>query len=100
MDKLPMSTFKHYVESFNIAGDPEVFDFCPKHDEYGIFDGIKPLQTPGGNHFLHSSKEVIVLLLSDIQLYRFSAQNEFSSPVLFSFWKDIKLSGADHFLDQ
>jgi hypothetical protein len=70
------------------------------HNEFGIFDGIKPLQTPGGNNFSHSSKEVIVLLLTDIQLYNLLTQNELSSPVLFSFWKDIRQSGADHFLDQ
>ncbi len=40
------------------------------------------------------------MLLTDIQLYKFLAQNELSSPVLFSFWKDIRQSGADHFLDQ
>jgi hypothetical protein len=61
---------------------------------------MKPLQTPGGNNFSHSSKEVIVLLLTDIQLYNLLTQNELSSPVLFSFWKDIRQSGADHFLDQ
>jgi hypothetical protein len=100
MDKLSITTFKQYAYSFVISGDPETLDFCPMHNEFGIFDGIKPLQTPGGNNFSHSSKEVIVLLLTDIQLYNLLTQNELSSPVLFSFWKDIRQSGADHFLDQ
>ncbi len=97
MDKLSMNTFKQYADSFKYEGDPETLDFCPEYDGFGIFNGIKPLQTPGGNRYSYSSKEVIVLLLTDIQLYKFSAQNELSPLVLFSFWKDVKLSGSDHF---
>lgn len=92
-----MNTFKQYADSFKYEGDPETLDFCPEYDGFGIFNGIKPLQTPGGNRYSYSSKEVIVLLLTDIQLYKFSAQNELSPLVLFSFWKDVKLSGSDHF---
>ncbi|MEI7830464.1 MAG: ATP-binding protein [Prolixibacteraceae bacterium] len=101
MSILTKNTYQEYSDSFEIQVDPEILDFGPKDDEYAIYDGTTQLlQTPGSNKYSHSSKEVIELLLTDIQLYRFSTQNEFSSPVLFSFWKDIKLSGADHFLDQ
>lgn len=95
-----MSTYRQYADSFEITVDPENLDFCPTEKEYAVFDGTHLLKTRGGNNFAHGSKEVIQLLLTDLQLYKFSVQKEFSSPVLFSYWKDVQLSGADQFWDQ
>ncbi|MCX6226869.1 MAG: ATP-binding protein [Bacteroidia bacterium] len=95
-----MSSFEDYSDSFGIACDPELVDFCMKEQEYCIFEGSKPLITPGGNSFSHQSENVIRLIVTDLQLFNCSTLKELSSPVLYSFRKDIFDAGKDPFLQQ
>ena len=95
-----MKTFAEYAGSFTIVSDPEILDFCTKDMEYCIYEGSRPLLTPGGNGFSHVSEQVIRLLVTDLQLFNCLPLKEFSSPVLYSFRTDIVSTGEDPFLKQ
>jgi len=93
-----MKTFKEYSDAFDISFDPGMLDFCFNDPEYSIYEGSKPLLTPGGNSFSHPSEEVVRLMVTDLQLYENSSLKGLSSPVLFSFLKDMVTTGHDPFL--
>ncbi len=92
-----MSNFKEYSHSFKLDLDIEALDLSQTEQDYCIFNGPKPLLTPGGNRFSHLSEELIRLIVTDIQLLQNSTRKEFSSPVLYSFCNDILNSGQDPF---
>lgn len=90
-----METFDQYSESFNINYNPEILDFSSKEGEYLIFDGPRPLLTPGGNLFSHPSEALVRLMVTDFQLYHETSGFVVHSPLLFSFWKDLHSPGGD-----
>ena len=95
-----MKTFRQYSDSFKINCDREILDFCSKDQDYCIFEGSKLLLTPGGNNYSHSSETLIRQLVTDMQIFSDETIKDFSSPLLFSFWKDTLINGEDPFLEQ
>ena len=95
-----MQTFRQYSDSFKLNCDREILDFCSKDQDYCIFEGSKLLQTQGGNNYSHSSETLIRQLVTDMQLFSDETIKDFSSPLLFSFWKDTLINGEDPFLEQ
>jgi len=93
-----MRTFEEYSASFKISCDFEILDSCFKESEYYIYEGQRLLLTPGGNVFSHPSERVIHFLITDLQLYNGSHLHMLSSPLLYSFRKDIFGSDNDPFL--
>jgi len=93
-----MRTFKEYLGSFKIFCDLEILDFNLKDSEYFIYEGSRLLLTPGGNVFSHSSENVIRLLVTDLQLYNSMTHPGLSSPILYSFLKDVLIVDGDPFL--
>lgn len=90
-----MQTFEKYARSFQIQCDSTILDFSFKNAEYFICEGSKPLLTPGGAIFSHSSARLIFLILTDLQLFVPCNQQQLSSPLLYSYMKDILSAGED-----
>ncbi len=90
-----MQTFETYAESFKVQAEIAVLDFCFKNAEYFIYEGQKPLLTPGGNCFSHQSLRLIRMILTDLQLADPCRQKNLSSPLLYSYMKDILAAGED-----
>ncbi|MCX6258659.1 MAG: ATP-binding protein [Bacteroidia bacterium] len=95
-----MITFKEYSDSFEIFYDPKLLDYSMKDMEYCIFEGSMPLLTPGGNIFSHPKEAVIRMMVTDMQLNNSSTLKDISSPLLYSFFKDVFRTGEDPFLLQ
>lgn len=95
-----MQTFGEYARSFRIPCDPGMLDFSLEKDEYCIYDGSKPLQTPGGNVLKNSSEDFIRQVITDLQLSDGTDREELSSPLLYSFYRDILATGEDPFAGQ
>jgi len=95
-----MKTFDEYFDSFKIICNPDILDFCEKDSEFCIYEGSRLLLTPGGNVFSHPWEGVIRLLVTDLQLLNDSPQQRLSSPVLYSFRKDIFNTDNDPFVPQ
>ncbi len=93
-----MRTFEDYSASFITTCDPGSLDFCLKDSEYCIYHGTAPLRTPGGRIFSHPLESVIRLLLTDLQVSGDVGYDALSSPVLYSFCKDVIQEGSDPFL--
>ncbi|MFA6482188.1 MAG: ATP-binding protein [Bacteroidales bacterium] len=93
-----MITFDEYSGSFEIPCDRSILDFGAKDQEYAIYEGSRPLLTPGGKGFSHASEDLIRLIVTDLQLHGSSSLLELSAPVLFSFTQDIIDTGIDPFL--
>jgi hypothetical protein len=89
-----------YSDSFTITCNPEMLDFGANGLEYCIYEGSSPLLTPNGNHFSHPSETVIRLLVTDLQLFDDLPLKTLSSPVLYSFLKDVFTFDDDPFLHQ
>jgi hypothetical protein len=90
-----MKNFSEYSNSFSITYDPGLLDFGFEKSVYIIFEGTKPLLTPGGNTFSHPSESLIRMILTDLQLQDRSVSKECMSPVLFSYLKDSLQSEDD-----
>jgi hypothetical protein len=90
-----MKNFSEYSNSFSITYDPGLLDFGLEKSVYTIFEGTKPLLTPGGNTFSHPSESLIRMILTDLQLQDRSVSKECMSPVLFSYLKDSLQSEDD-----
>ena len=84
-----MSTFKEYADLFHINFDSDALDLTIKDSEYCIYNGSKPLLTPHGNLFTHTSEGIIRLIVTDIHLQKGSIIQPLSAPVLYSFCKDV-----------
>ena len=95
-----MLTFKEYTDLLGIDFDPKELDFIRQDDGYCIYKGSKPLLTPGGQGFSHHSEGIIRLIVTDLQIFGAKLLKELSSPVLYSFWKDIFIPGEDPFLGE
>jgi hypothetical protein len=95
-----MQTFEEYSGLFEISCDTSMLDFCSVNKEYCIYEGQKPLLTPGGNPFSHPSGSLIRMIITDLQLADRSGQGNLQSPLLYSFMKDILDNGEDPFLRQ
>jgi len=95
-----MSTFREYSELFTIDFNRESLDIVIKDPDYYIFNGSAPLLTPGGNCFCHPSEEMIRLILTDIYLLDNSSLKELSSPILYSFSKDVLIPGKYTFINE
>ena len=93
-----MKTFKEYSDSFKINCNDEVLDFGTKGPEYCIYQFSSPLLTPAGNVFSHPLEGVIRLLITDLQLFNCSSMQVLSTPILYSFRKDIFNADDDPFL--
>lgn len=93
-------TYKEYSVSFKITGNFEILDFSFEDSEYRIYEGSGFLHTPGGHVFSHSSENVIRQLVTDFQLYDNITFPGLSSPVLYSFLKDVFHVEGDSFLLQ
>ena len=87
-----MSKYKEYADSFALDFNPETLDLSLKDSDYCIFNGTVPLFTPGGNGFIHPSEGMIRLILTDIYLLNDSVLKPLSSPVLYSFCKDLLIA--------
>jgi len=94
-----MNTFEEYADKFRITCDPETLDCCMTDAAFSIFEGSGLLLTQGGNSFSHQSEGAIRLILTDLQLFHDTHLKPLSSPVLFSFRKDILDTGEDPFLE-
>ncbi len=92
-----MSTFKEFADSFELDFNPETLDIGINDSDYCIFNGSKPLLTPGGNSLSHPSEGMIRLIVTDIHLIKNTTPEALSSPVLYSFCKDILIPGKDTF---
>jgi hypothetical protein len=77
-----------------------MLDISLKNTDYSIYEGLKPLLTPGGNIFFHPSERLIRLILTDLQLTSYYESGKLSSALLYSFLKDVLASGEDPFLRQ
>jgi hypothetical protein len=92
--------FEDYSSSFEIVCNPGWVDLGTKDQNFCIFEGSKPLLTPGGHVFSHPSEDLIRLLVTDLQLYSSSILKDLSSPLLYSFRRDIFDDGEDPFLQE
>ncbi len=90
-----MKNFSEYSDSFSITYDSNLLDFGFEKSLYIIFEGTKPLLTPGGNPFSHASESLIRMILTDLQLSDRPITKECMSPVLFSYLSDSFQSDKD-----
>jgi hypothetical protein len=93
-----MQSFEDYTGSFKLSCNTSLLDFCLKNNEYCIFEGQKLLFTPGGNVFSHPSDSLIRLIIMDLQLSELTGKNKLSSPLLYSFMKDMLQEKKDPFV--
>lgn len=92
-----MRTFEEYMSSYKLDFDPETLDLVSKDIGYFIYQGSKPLQTPGGNNFSPASERIAQMIITDLQLSDGPSLHWNSAAVLYSFLKDI-LCVEDPFL--
>lgn len=90
-----MSNYKEYADSLEFDCDSGILDLTVNNSDYCIYNGSEPLLTPGGNRFSHPSEGMMRLILTDILLFNDSAYKEFSSHVLFTYCRDILMTGKD-----
>jgi len=95
-----MKTYKEYSDSFEISCDPYILDFGTNDSEYCIYQDSNPVLTPKGNVFSHPLEELVRLLITDMQLFNNSSFQVLSSPILYSYRKDIFKADDDPFLHQ
>jgi hypothetical protein len=93
-----MNTFAEFSDSFDLMCDPEILDVSRHDSEFFIYQGAKPLLTPGGNVFANCSEGLIRMLVTDLHLFHCLPGHALSSPVLYAFRKDIFVADNDPFM--
>jgi hypothetical protein len=95
-----MTRFTDYAAAFQESCDPGILDYCLKGAEFSIYEGPDPLLTPAGNFYSHPSEAFVRMMLTDLQFSWKAGLPPLSSPVLFSFRKDVIEAGNDPFTDE
>ncbi len=95
-----MPSFEDYTGSFDLSCNTSLLDSCLQNNEYCIFEGQKPLLTPGNNFFSHPSDILIRLITTDLQLHEPAGKDTLSSPLLYAFMKDVLQEEKDPFFWQ
>ena len=95
-----MNTFSDYTDLYHIDFDSNALDFTIRDSEYCIFNGSKPLITPGGNLFSHPSEGMIRLIVTDIHQFNGSTIEPLSSPILYAFSKDVLIPAKSIFAEE
>ncbi len=90
-----MKNFTEYSGTFSMTYDRSMLDFGFEKSGYTIFDGAKPLLTPGGNPISHPSENVIRMILTDLLLPDGSGSAVSIAPLIFSYLSDSFHSGED-----
>lgn len=84
-----MQSFEDYTRSFELSCNTSLLDSCLQNNEYCIYEGQKPLLTPGNKLFSHSSDALVRLITADLQLHEPAGNDHLSSPFLYAFMKDV-----------
>lgn len=95
-----MTSFEEYTGLFKLSCNTSLLDLYLQNNEYCIFEGQKPLLTPGNKAFSHSSDSLIILIITDLQLNESAGNDHLSAPLLYAFMKDVLQEGTDPFLWQ
>lgn len=90
--------YDQFAAAFETTCLPETLDIIPSEGGYCLMDGDRPLVTREGHRYWHVSEETVQLMLTDFQLFPGSVLHPLSSPVLFSFCKDVLGNSADPIL--
>lgn len=95
-----MQSFEEYTGLFKLSCNTSLLDSCLQNNDYFVFEGQKPLLTPGNKTFSHSSNALIFLIITDLQLDEPTGKDRLSAPLLYAFMKDVLQEGTDPFLWQ
>jgi len=95
-----MQSFEDYTGSFNLSCNTGLLDVCLQNNGYSIFEGQKPLFTPGNKPFSHPSDALVRLITADLQLHEPAGNDHLSSPFLYAFMKDVLQEEKDPLLLQ
>ncbi len=94
------SAFENYQANNRVYIFSEMLDIIKNDETYQIFQGAKPLLTPQGHPFVHTSERVAHLILTDLMFLEGEKWRRTGAPWLYAFQKDMFGETGDPFLSE